>query len=883
MANTQQTIDIIFNGIDRTAGAISSVIDNVERGVNRVGDIAKPIANVTTGLLKFEAAILAAGAATTLLAIKTAGDFESAFSEIATLIDQPKAALQGFRQEILDYAAGSSQGLDKITGALYGAISAGVDYTDALGVVGTAEKLAVASKADLSETLVLLVSSLNAYGKSADSAQGFSDALFQTVKLGQTTLPELASSLAQVTGLAASAGVPFETLLSAVAALTAAGLPTSQAITGIKAALSNIIKPTKDASDLAAELGIKFDASALSSKGFEGVLQDVYKATGGNVDQMARMFGSVEGLNAVLSLASNGGERFAEAMAAMGNAAGSTEEAFGKMSDNVSLGTQKIQNAIKVTLIAIGDPLLDEFGSVQNAIAGIFQAIGESVSKGSLQQFVATIETMAKDLESVFSAVAKNLPAALAAADYSGFLNSLEIVRQTVRDLFGNAVLTSAEGLQRIIEAVGRAFETLTRFSGDALKVAKPLAEALADILHWLSQLDPETIKTAASIGIMAKAFTLLAPAITTSGSAVKLLLSAFQLLAANPLVAAILAGGAIVTVIFKAIEAYGDKLEEQYKKESAQRQEEIRQAAELQVAQHGLASARDNLSAAVEKGSRAAQVMLADMDRLNQETEEGQRVTENTTEAWLQGASSLQEYYGRMGVILDASGNLVGALTDTATALTKQKNAAVENLAAWYEMQGNSPEIARRMAELEQPVAKVEKALEDATKKTESFMLKMEEIASNERIKGMEVFRDINVAAIEADTKRIEAAFKSVTETIGTLNTGLVDMVGLFAGLDSDDSAYLSKKWALEKQIDKQNDRLDQQLELQTKLTEAQIDNMRARTEALKEGGALIKIESEGLEPALEMVMWHVLEKVQIRVNEEAAEFLIGLNTGTV
>jgi len=26
-------------------------------------------------------------------------------------------------------------------------------------------------------------------------------------------------------------------------------------------------------------------------------------------------------------------------------------------------------------------------------------------------------------------------------------------------------------------------------------------------------------------------------------------------------------------------------------------------------------------------------------------------------------------------------------------------------------------------------------------------------------------------------------------------------------------------------------------------------------------------------------MVMWNILEKVQVRVNEEAAEFLVGLN----
>lgn len=314
MANTQQTIDVIFRGVDSTAGAISSVIGNVEKGAKNIQDLTRPIADVTMGVLKFEAAILASGAALTLFAVKTAGDFDAAFREIATLIDVPLDQLEGFRKGILDYAGTSTQPIDQITAAVYGAISAGVDYTNSLSVVERAEKLAVASKADLGDTLVLLVSSLNAYGKGADDAEKFSDALFTTVKQGQTTLPELASSLAQVTGLAASAGVPFETLLSAVASLTAAGLPTSQAITGIKAALSNIIKPTAQASELARELGVEFNASALQSKGLEGVLADVARATGGNVDQMARFFGSVEGLNAVLTLTGKGADKFTETL-----------------------------------------------------------------------------------------------------------------------------------------------------------------------------------------------------------------------------------------------------------------------------------------------------------------------------------------------------------------------------------------------------------------------------------------------------------------------------------------------------------------------------------------------------------------------------------------
>jgi hypothetical protein len=41
-----------------------------------------------------------------------------------------------------------------------------------------------------------------------------------------------------------------------------------------------------------------------------------------------------------------------------------------------------------------------------------------------------------------------------------------------------------------------------------------------------------------------------------------------------------------------------------------------------------------------------------------------------------------------------------------------------------------------------------------------------------------------------------------------------------------------------------------------------------------------MIQIDSTGLEPALEMILWQVIEKVQIRANEESADFLLGLSS---
>ena len=64
----------------------------------------------------------------------------------------------------------------------------------------------------------------------------------------------------------------------------------------------------------------------------------------------------------------------------------------------------------------------------------------------------------------------------------------------------------------------------------------------------------------------------------------------------------------------------------------------------------------------------------------------------------------------------------------------------------------------------------------------------------------------------------------------------------------------------------------------LEQKLVEEQIKLMKSKDDYLKSGKAMIKIDSTGLEPALEMIMWQILQKVQLKANEDAASFLLGI-----
>lgn len=164
-------------------------------------------------------------------------------------------------------------------------------------------------------------------------------------------------------------------------------------------------------------------------------------------------------------------------------------------------------------------------------------------------------------------------------------------------------------------------------------------------------------------------------------------------------------------------------------------------------------------------------------------------------------------------------------------------------------------------------------KAANDATKAANDFAVKMEEIASKERIKLIEAKVTLSVAEVEANAKIAVAAFDSINKTVDSTGKTLVDLLGLLRTPSVDWTAWRT----LMTEIDKESARRDAALAKQNEMFDAQIANWKARTEAMARGDALIKIDGSGLSPHLEAFMWEILRAIQVRVAKDGLEMLTG------
>jgi len=165
---------------------------------------------------------------------KLGGQVDRLAAEIRTITGKRGSRLPLIGQ-LMELSNQFGQTYEAMAKAKYDIVSGGfTDAADSAHLLEIASKGAVAGVSDVGTTAKLLVQSLRAYGATASEAEEFSDTLFKTIKLGITTMPELAGSIGRVTPIARVAGLSFDELGASMAILTARGLKTTEAATSLR-------------------------------------------------------------------------------------------------------------------------------------------------------------------------------------------------------------------------------------------------------------------------------------------------------------------------------------------------------------------------------------------------------------------------------------------------------------------------------------------------------------------------------------------------------------------------------------------------------------------------------------------------------------------------
>ena len=425
--------------------------------------------------------ITALGAAIYAGPVKKSIEFENQMANVSTLLDGDIPAISArvaeLRKDIINLSNATGVGTDNLTDGLYQVISAFGDSAESAKLLEIASKAAKAGGATTADSINLLSAVTKGYGDiSAEAQQKAADLAFQTVKLGQTSFPELASSMGKVIPLASTLSVKQEDLFGAMSTLTGVTGETAEVATQLKATMQGFLSPSTNMAKSLEKLGYATGKDLLESKGLQGALDLLKESVGGNELEFAKLFSSAEAQTAVLSLAGEQADNFRNKTTQMYEAGGAAQSAFEKATNTTAAKIERAKTALSNIGLVLADTflpyvstaaeklsvlitnfsawaqenpkLLSTLVKVGGAVLGL-KAAGQAAKIGFLELNGArlTIQKGFEGIRTVFN---------LARIDSAGFSGTLKGVAKNVIGYFGG--IGSAAG------GAGRAFSGL--FSG---------------------------------------------------------------------------------------------------------------------------------------------------------------------------------------------------------------------------------------------------------------------------------------------------------------------------------------------------------------------------------------------------------------------------------
>ena len=347
--------------------AIVKIMGTLDPSVAKsVAEANKKFSGIKAGVAVAGAAI--AGATTAAVAfgktsLDAAAKFETGMSNVATLLDGDTATVNKriaeMGDDIMGVAKKTGLATDDLSNGMYQIVSALGDSADATSQLEVAAKAAKAGGATTVDAINLLSAVTKGYGDTSGEAWSkASDLAFQTVKLGQTSFPELASSMGKVVPIASALNISQEELFGSFATLTGVTGSTAEVSTQLKSVFSGLMTPSNALSAKIGELGYESANAMLDQLGLIGTLDKLSAACGDDKQAVAKLFSSVEAQTAILALAGSQTENWVQKTEAMAGAADATSNAFDKQTDNLQGKLDKMKQVFETFKIRVGNILI---------------------------------------------------------------------------------------------------------------------------------------------------------------------------------------------------------------------------------------------------------------------------------------------------------------------------------------------------------------------------------------------------------------------------------------------------------------------------------------------------------------------------------------------
>ena len=351
------TINLKVNGKDQAVQASVAVDDlreAVEQSRSSLENALQSVNNWGFALHGLQDAVNGIASSLNTLT-EESRTFGGAMAAANTMAGKSGDDFQNLKEQVTELSKTIPVARDQLANGLYQVISNGVPEDNWIEYLEKSAKASVGGIADLGETVKVTSTVIKNYGLEWDAAGEIQDKIQLTAKNGVTSFEQMAQALPRVTAQAATLGVSVDELMASFATLTGVSGNTAEVSTQLAAIFTALIKPSSEATEMAQQMGIQFDAAAIKAAGgmknfLTELSQDVtrFAASSGMLEQeiYGKLFGSAESLRALTPLTGQLADKFEENVSAMKGSAGTIDEAFETMASTGSAQLQKLNNKL---------------------------------------------------------------------------------------------------------------------------------------------------------------------------------------------------------------------------------------------------------------------------------------------------------------------------------------------------------------------------------------------------------------------------------------------------------------------------------------------------------------------------------------------------------
>lgn len=336
---------------------------------------------------------------------KQAADVEKAMAQTRTLLtgtaDKTKARTAELTQDVMNISRVTGRVSTEIAAGSYQVISAFQDTADTASILETATKAAIAGRAETVDTVNALAAVTKAYGDtSARAVTHVSDLSFETIRLGQTTMPELANGIQKASGSAAALHVSQEELYAGFATLTGVIGNTDTVGTALNTLYTKMLKPSKALSKAVESLGYKSAYAMVQQEGLGGTIKKLGQYAGGDATKFAALF-SMRDLKAAQGIL-NTMDVYEQKLSELQDADGATDRAFMTSINNWNDMFGIASNKVSVFAQQVGMKLLP--------YAKDFLSDAMPKIDGLMDTVLAGIDKIMPKIEALFKYLSQNGP-----------------------------------------------------------------------------------------------------------------------------------------------------------------------------------------------------------------------------------------------------------------------------------------------------------------------------------------------------------------------------------------------------------------------------------------------------------------------------------------